>query len=285
MPSLHYPRLAVLGLAVFVCAGAPGPAQAQSIEPQDERTSDPLPPAAPAPPGYFLLPVPGGQAVFERLGLRAEERGYALVLLARALHGAAAANPSGSLAVAFTEIFGPFTQPLTPPSAPVVDAGPPVSLLAPFSDRVWRRLLALDPKADLFTAIVKTRGALLLAAGAIEAGDGVRDWLAERPRLLQEILREWPGAFAQAAPALARTEAGWIVPGDPAAWTALVGTAPSRADDFLKRLLDRDEGRLARFYATVWRIPEPRRAALLQSTQNEDASSTIGTLYSAAREA
>ena len=90
----------------------PARAFAQSVElPADERRSDPLPPAAPAPPGYFLLPVPGGQPVFERLGIRNDERGYALMLFARALHGAIVSNPSGSLAITFTEVFGPLTVP------------------------------------------------------------------------------------------------------------------------------------------------------------------------------
>ena len=55
----------------------------------------------------------------------------------------------------------------------------PVVVLAPFSDRVWRRVLALAPEVDLFTSIVKNRGALLVAAGALEAGPGTREWLAE----------------------------------------------------------------------------------------------------------
>ncbi|MCU0256413.1 MAG: hypothetical protein MUF60_06700, partial [Vicinamibacterales bacterium] len=108
--------------------------------------------------------MPGGQPAYERLGFRPEERGHALVLLARALHGAAVANPSGSLAVTVTEVFGPPTR-TSSPQVPSEGEGPPVSLLAPFDDRLWRRLLELDARADLFTAIVRHRGALLVAAG------------------------------------------------------------------------------------------------------------------------
>jgi hypothetical protein len=269
-----------------VAFGLAGPARAlaQPVEPQsDERAVDPLPPAAPAPPGYFLLPVPGGQPVFERLGIRHEERGFALVLFARALHGAIVSNPSGSLAITFTEVFGPLT--VTAPAPALPSDGPPATLLAPFTDQVWRRVLGLEPAADLFTAIVKNRGALLVAGAALEAGPGVREWLAADPRFLTQIVRVHPGSFAQVASALSRTGNSWDVPGDERAWASLVGAAPSRGEEFLRRLLTRDEGQLARFFATLAALPDARRAALLQGAPGEDASSTLASLYVAAREA
>jgi hypothetical protein len=242
-----------------------------------------LPPAAPAPPGYFLLPIPGGHEVFERLGLRPEERGHALMLIARALHGAAVANPTGSLAVAFTEVFGPIT--VTPTSGTAESRDPNAVVLAPFDDRLWRQMLELEAGANLFTALVKNRGALLVAAAALEVGPGVREWLADNPRLFRQILRQWPGTFAQAAPGLALVDGAWVVPGDVRAWTALVGAPPARRDDFLRRLLSRDEGRLARFFATVAMLPVDRRTALLQPQRDENPESVLDSLYSAAREA
>ena len=259
---------------------------AQPAAPRVEERADPMPPAAPAPAGYFLLPVPGGRATFERLGIRHEERGYALLLLARALHGAVVSNPTGSLAITFTEVFGPVT--VTGASGGVLPTdGPPVTVLAPFSDRLWRRVLApaLDGNADLFTALVKNRGALLVAGAALEAGPEVREWLAEDPRLVVQIVRQWPGAFAQAASALSRTAHGWAVPGDPSAWTALVGVPPSRADEFLRRLLARDQGQLARFFATLAAMSDDRRTALLQASPGEEAASVLTSLYAAARDA
>jgi hypothetical protein len=227
--------------------------------------------------------VPGGAGVFERLGIRTEERGFALVLFARALHGAIVSNPSGSLAITFTEVFGPLT---VTAAAPVLPAdGPPVTLLAPFSDEIWRRVLALDAGADLFTAIVKNRGALLVAGAALEAGPGVREWLAKEPRLLTQIVREWAGSFAQVAPALSRTQSGWVVPGDERAWTSLVGAVPTRAEEFLRRLLVRDQGTLARFFATMTSLSAARRAALLQGAPGDDPATILGSLYSATREA
>jgi len=258
---------------------------AQPAEPPvEDRSADPLPPAAPAPSGYFLLPLPGGQPVFERLGIQPEERGHALMLIARALHGAAVINPTGSLAIAFTEVFGPITLPSAGvPSAETTD--PNAVVLAPFDDRLWRQLLTLTPDADLFTQLVKHRGALLVAAGALEAGPAVREWLADNPRLLRQIVRELPGSFTQAAPALVLGDDGWAVPGDRAAWTALVGVPPARREDFLRRLLSRDEGRLARFFANLALMPSDRRAALLQPEHEESAEAALGSLYSSAREA
>ena len=283
MPCSFRVGPAVLSLAVALGLVVPAHVRAQPVEPPDERVSDPLPPAAPAPPGYFLLPVPGGQAVFERLGIRNDERGYALMLFSRALHGAVVSNPSGSLAITFTEVFGPLT--VTAPAVAIPSNGPPVTLLAPFSDQIWRRTLSLDPSADLFTAIVKNRGALLVAGAALEAGPGVREWLAAEPRLLGQIVREWPGSFAQVAAALARTPAGWAVPGDERAWTSLVGAPPSKADEFLRRLLARDEGQLARFFTTLASLPEARRTALLQGAPGDDPASVLASVYDAARQA
>ena len=285
MPLILCPAFRALCLAVTIGVVTPAAVVAQPSGPQgDERPSDPLPPPAPAPPGYFLLPIPGGQPAMERLGIRADERGHALMLLSRALHGAVVSNPTGSLAVTVGEVFGSQSGGAAP-GGPGEDDGPPATLLAPFSDGTWRRLLQIDGNADLFRALVKSRAALLVAAAALEVGEGVREWLADEPRVLQEILREWPGAFAQAAPGLVRTRRGWEVPGDESAWTALLGVPPTRSDEFLRRLLSRDEGRLARFYATLAHLPDDRRAALLQPIAGEDPAATLASLYTAARNA
>lgn len=274
----------VLALAVALGLVGPGRAVAQPVEMASAPgVSDPVPPAAPAPPGYFLLPVPGGPGLFERLGIHHHERGYALMLFARALHGAAVSNPSGSLAVTFTELFGPVT--VATPTIDIPADGPAVTLLAPFSDQTWRRILLLDAKADLFSALVKNRGALLVAGAALESGPGVREWLADQPRLLAQIVREWPGSFAQVAPALTRTPSGWAVPGDEPAWTALVGVPPSRTEEFLRRLLTRDKGHLARFFANLAALPDDSLAALLQGAPGEAPSSVLASFYDAVRQA
>ncbi|MDP2389457.1 MAG: hypothetical protein Q8N52_03940, partial [Acidobacteriota bacterium] len=65
-------RLLVLAL-VFVSV----------LPPQTARDPD-----SPTPvPGFFDLPVTGGTATYTALGLEPEERGVALAILARGLHG------------------------------------------------------------------------------------------------------------------------------------------------------------------------------------------------------
>ena len=163
--------------------------------------------------------------------------------------------------------------------------GPPVTLLAPFSDQIWRRSLSLDPSADLFTAIVKNRGALLVAGAALEAGPGVREWLAGEPRLLAPDRARMAGVVCPGGRGPGPHAGGLGRPGDERAWTSLVGAPPSRADEFLRRLLARDEGQLARFFTTLASLPEARRTALLQGAPGDDPASVLASLYDAAREA
>lgn len=238
-------------------------------------------PAPAAPAGTFALDVPGGALVLERLGIGPADRGTALVLLARALHGAGATSISGSLAVTFTELFGPVTN----PTAPATE-GERASILAPFTDRVWRRVLALDDRADLFAALVWNRGALLVATGAVQAGPGVREWLGRESRLLEQIVKQWAGGFALAGPALTLSGSKLLVPGAPeaeTAWTSLVGAPPTRPEDFLRRLLARDQGQLARFFANLSRMDDRRRRALVEPLAGEDAAAALATVYALAR--
>jgi hypothetical protein len=270
MPALVRSHLVAASTLLVFTLGWPAAVAAQ---PQEAARDD-----------RFELPVTGGRAALERLGIRPEERGTALVLLARALHGMSATASSGSLAAVFAETYE---------AAPTVAQGtpadePPAAILAPFSDRAWRRALALEDRADLFVALVKTRGALLVASGALQAAPSVRRWLGGDPSLLQRIIRLWPGAFAQAGAALRLEGDRLTVPGGAAydpAWTALVGVSPARREDFLRQLLARDDGRLARFFAALDRLEEPRRAALLQPLPGEDRTAALTALYRLAKDA
>ncbi len=245
------------------------------------------PPVAAQPPlvpATFDLPVTGGAATLARLGIRPEDRAVALPLMARALHGAAAVNTSGSLAVTFTEIFGAVTTGTSVPVPP----GDPAVILAPYSDRFWRRVLALDESADLFAAIVKNRGALLLAAGAMYTDHATREWLEREPSFAALIVKSWAGAFAVAAPGLSVTADGVGLPGGAGTartWTDLVGVPPTEVSEFVRRLLDRDQGRLARFFTTLHRLDARARDAVLAPVGREDPSTALATLYGVARRA
>lgn len=232
----------------------------------------------------FELPVTGGEPTLERLGIEPAERAVALPLLARALHGAAAVNTSGSLAVTFTEIFGAVTTTVSTPVA----AGPPAVVLAPFSDGFWRRVLSLDRDADVFAAIVKNRGALLVASGAMYCDRNTREWLQGQASLTAEIVKSWPGAFAVGAPGLSMADGDFTVPGGRdavASWTSLVGASPADTARFLRRLLDRDDGRLARFFATMRQLDDRTRESLLEPLAGETATAALENLYNAARRA
>ncbi|MDH4064788.1 MAG: hypothetical protein OEW19_10355, partial [Acidobacteriota bacterium] len=239
-------------------------------------------PTASAPAGTFALRVTGGQPALDRLGLGPADRGVALIVLARALHGSSATSAGGGLHAAVTELFG------TGADAPPVGEGPDAAILAPFSDRLWRRVLALDDRTDLFAAMVTNRSALLVASGALQAGPGIREWLGGEPRLLEQVVRQWPGAFALAGPALSMAGGHLLVPGGAEAqpaWSALVGAPPSQPDGFLRRLLDRDRGQLARFFANLARMRQARRAALLAPVRGEDDRAALEAMYQLARDA
>lgn len=234
------------------------------------------------PAGSFELPVTGGDATIARLGIRPEECGIALHLLARAMHGVVTADAGGGLAATAAEILG------STATEPARAGGPGAVVLAPFSDAVWRRVLGLSPGADLFRAIVMHRGALLVSAGAMQSRSGFREWLAREPRLLQDVVTRWAGSFAQAAPALQVTGDRVAVPGGApldAAWGRLVGVPSSNPDEFLRRLLARDDGHLARFYGTLGRLDDVTRAALLRPLPGEDAPRALAATYRLARAA
>ncbi len=231
-------------------------------------------------PVTFELPVTGGETTIERLGIRPEERSVALVIMARALHGVATTT-SASLAVTFTEIFGPVTLSTLPP---VPHGDKTAVVLAPFSAAFWRDVLQVDASADLFATIVKQRGALLVAAGALHTDADTRAWLSGQPALVRDVVRLWPGAFAVLAPGLSVTREGIHVPGDPDAWTALAGgAAPARPADFLRRILARDNGHLARFFATLAGLDAATRDALLVPLAGETPARTLADLYDHAR--
>jgi hypothetical protein len=230
---------------------------------------------------WFELKVPGAEATLDRLGIRPEERGMALPLIARALHGAASTTGPGSLSGVVTELLGEVSA----GAAASYDARAVV--LAPFTEAIWRRTLHLPDAVDLFTAIVGNRGALLVAAGGVQTGPDVRAWLGRDVDLLRQVMTLWPGAFAVAGPALSMTDGRWSLPGAESdeAWRELVGAAPNRPADFLRRLLNRDEGRLARFLAVLAAMNDQTRAVLLQPVDGETPASALASLYDLARDA
>jgi hypothetical protein len=269
-------------LAVFfvaLClAGTRGTEARQDRGPSTSRSA-----ALAAEGEWFELKVPGGQPTLDRLGIRPEEQGVALPLIARALHGAASSTGPGSLSGSVSELLGELA-----PGARV-SYDPRAVVLAPFTEAIWRRTLQLPDTVDLFAAIVSSRGALLVAAGAAQSTPEVRAWLGRETDLMREVMTLWPGAFANAAPALSMRDRRWTLPGgtSPAdeAWRELVGAPPNRPTDFLRRLLERDDGRMARFFAVLSGLDDATRAALLEPEAGATPSAALASLYDLARQA
>lgn len=69
------------------------------------------------------------------------------------------------------------------------------------------------------------------------------------------------------------------------AWTSLVGVSPTDPPRFLRRLLDRDDGRLARFFATLRQLDDRTRDGLLAPLAGETATAALEHVYNAARKA
>ena len=186
----------------------------------------------------------------DMLGLHPEERGTALAVLVRSMYsqGSAAAERAASVRRHIASTFAPGGG--APPEA----ASPPVTIAAPLTADHWRDLLELDEKADLFSALIGNRSALLVCAGALGTDPSIRSLLERDRGLLRWIVRNAPSAFWTSARSLRLQKDRLVVPGGAPAepiWEALVGVKVTRTTDFLRALLSRDGGRLAWFYDSM----------------------------------
>ncbi|MDP2055728.1 MAG: hypothetical protein Q8L75_18990, partial [Acidobacteriota bacterium] len=170
-------RLLVLAL-VFVSV----------LPPQTARDPD-----SPTPvPGFFDLPVTGGTATYTALGLEPEERGVALAILARGLHGQS--TDRGAVARLLTSVLGPPGAPgAPPPQSPPGSTS--ITIAAPLSADHWRDVLDLRGRADLFPALLANRPALLVCAATLAADASLRKWLDDDRGLLRWLVRTAPGAY------------------------------------------------------------------------------------------
>lgn len=211
-------------------------------------------------PGFFDLPVTGGTAVYEQLGLTPDERGAALAVLARQFHGQGTnASQVGQLLVS---VFGP---PAGPP-LPAVPDSQPISIAAPLTADHWRDVLDVRGRAELFPALISNRAALLVSAATLSADGSVRRLLERDRALLRWLVRNAPGAFHAAARGLRIEDDRIAVPGGAPAvpvWEAIVAEKVTRPAEFIRALVLRDSGRLAWFYSSVAAMDSVRQAAVL----------------------
>jgi hypothetical protein len=213
-------------------------------------------------PGFFDLPVTGGTATFDLLGLQPEERGSAIAVLARSMfsQGGSAAERAAGARRFITSLSTPGSD------AASENNGRPITIAAPLTDDHWRELLGPDAPKDLFAALLSNRAVLLVAAGAVNTDASMRALLQRDRGLLRWIARTAPAAFWVAARSLAIDKDRVSVPGGQAAepiWEALVGERVTRVPEFLRLLLTKDGGRVAWFFDAVSTMTPERRTLVL----------------------
>lgn len=219
--------------------------------------------------GFFDLPVTGGTATFEMLGLRPEERGSAIALLARSMfsQGGRAAERVAGVRRHITGLSATgdtATTRTNPPSITSLDTSStqPITIAVPLTADHWRDLLAPLGRGDLFAALISNRSVLLVCAGAMNTDASVRSLLERDRGLLRYIVRSAPAAFWVAARSLRVEKDRVAVPGGSAMepiWESLAAEKVTRPAEFLRVLLTRDSGRLAWFYDAVAAMPSDRR--------------------------
>lgn len=212
-------------------------------------------------PGFFDLPVTGGTATFDMLGLHPEERGVAISLLARSMfsQGGNAAGRAAGVRNFITSLSAPGST-----AAAETDARP-ITIAAPLTADHWRDVLGPQAPKDLFAALISNRAVLLVCAGTL-SGDASLRALLERDRgLLRWVVRTSPAAFWQAARSITIDTDRVRVPGGKDAepvWEMLVGEKVTRVPEFLRLLLSKDGGRLAWFFDSMVTMA-PERWALV----------------------
>lgn len=233
-------------------------------------------------PGFFDLPVTGGTATFEMLGLHPEERGSAVSLLARSMFS------QGGSAAHRAESVRRYIASLSSPGAAAEGESPPITIAVPLTADHWRDLLGPKAPRDLFTALISDRSVLLVCAGALNTDASVRSLLQRDRGLLRWIARTAPAAFWVAARSLRLDHDRLVAPGGSAAepiWEALAGEKLARTPDFLRVLLAKDGGRLAWFFDSMASLPPDRAALVYGNGPVEYRLTKLRELYDAFRSA
>jgi hypothetical protein len=124
------------------------------------------------------------------------------------------------------------------------------TLPLPLTPDIWVKSVFAGKAApdNLVSAILQSRNASLLYSGLLALDDGTRAWLAGQPDLISELVSRHALAFLAAAPGLRVTSSGVAAPGSPAAdpiWQALVEKRSNQPVDFVRALVQSNQGRLA----------------------------------------
>jgi hypothetical protein len=235
-------------------------------------------------PGFFDLPVTGGTATFDMLGLHPEERGSAIAILARSMfsHGGSAAERAAGARRFIASLSAPGTVAATDGETR------PITIAVPLSAAHWRDLLGPKAPKDLFAGLLADRAVLLTCAGTLHTDASVRALLDRDRGLLRWIVRTAPAAFWLSSRSIAIDKDRMRVPGGEAAepvWESLVGERVTRVPEFLRLLLSKDGGRLAWFYDSLAVMTPERRAMVIGAGPIEAQLDRARTLYQSFRSA
>ena len=237
--------------------------------------------------GFFDLPINGGSREYERLGLLPPERGIAISLLARQIYGQSIGYAERVLAKRqLAQVIGDQIVPDDPETAPPGESTP-ITIPIPLSADVWRDLLEVPARGDLFIPLVSNRSALLVCAGAAATDPSVRSLLQDDRGLLRWLVKTAPAGFALVARSLRIVNGKVEVPGGAAAepmWEALAAERVSRPADFIRAIASRDGGRLAWFFDTLSTAGSERLAMVL-SASADPAGERARTFYGSFRAA
>lgn len=155
---------------------------------------------------------------------------------------------------------------------------PAVTIPLPLSPQTWARVVfeRQVPARELFVAILRDPAARLLYHGLIGLDADTRRWIGGQDELLRHLYRDPDAvrAFALFGPALHVAAGRVVVPGDRVGaqrWSALLDTDVGQSARFVRRLFDRDGGRVAGLYFTIASVDEPRQAFILGKATNGSA--------------
>jgi hypothetical protein len=217
-------------------------------------------------PAEDEMPVYGGTAALLRAaGVHAPvEPPRAFLVLARALHGALPSRASGPR---LREVQAYLGGTAGRRQGIAVDRVPSLLPRETWERAVFGRAVGIE---NLAPAILVDRRAALFYYGLFSLDEDTLSFFARRPSLVSAVYRNAAGAFAAFAEGLAVRNGGVVLPGGHSAqiqWERLAGAPAGDPERFIRRLFERDEGRLAWFLDAVGHLDPVRQAFACRDMQ------------------
>jgi hypothetical protein len=167
-------------------------------------------------------------------------------------------------------------------------AVPSERLPLPFSPRFWSDVVFERPVASraLFGEVLREPRAFLLWVGGLSLDPGTRQYFEAHDELIRAIRNDAAGVFAAFSGALSIRQGRVTLADEPemrAMWEDITGEQVTDPARFLRRLLTKDEGRLAVFFDLIQRLPPNNRrfAQGLWISDAEERRAQFRSLYEA----